>query len=88
MLAAAGVTVYPVGFDGTAGGIDNNLLNHIACAGRTAPGFPAPCTEDGMGNFAATTPGGPPLYLVAENADGLREALETVAGAVCCGCVE
>jgi hypothetical protein len=86
-LAAAGVKVFVVGFDGVSGvGIDSGRLNHLACAGRTAAGFPGTCTVDGSGDYRALDPAGAPLYLVAQDGAGLTAALEAVAGAICCGC--
>ncbi len=86
-LAAAGVGTFVIAFDGSGSGIDNGLLNDMACAGRTAPGFPAPCTDDGAGNYTATDRAGPALYLLAEDAAGLTAAFDDIAGQVCCGCI-
>jgi hypothetical protein len=77
-----------IGFDATAGsGVSKSTLNNIACAGKTAKGFPAPCTDDGAGNFTATTPDGEVLYLFAQSGEELTQALSSVAGSVCCNCV-
>jgi len=86
-LAAAGVNLYVIGFDGSGSGVDNGHLNDLACAGRTAPGFPAPCTDDGLGNYTATNRDGPALYFLAEDATQLEESLEEVAGEICCNCI-
>lgn len=86
-LAAAGVRTFVVGFDGTGGGIDKQLLADLACAGHTATGFPTPCTDDGSGNFTATDRDGPPLYLHAEDATALAAGLNEIAGGICCGCL-
>jgi len=78
-----------IGFDATAGtGVSKTTLNNLACAGRTAIGFPAPCTDDGAGNFTATNPDGEVLYLLAESGAALSQALSSIAGDVCCGCVQ
>lgn len=88
-LAAAGVSLFVVGFDASGGtGVDHAQLNHLACAGHTAVGFPTPCTDDGSGNYTATDPDGAQLYILAENAADLTMELETVAGQICCNCVE
>ncbi len=87
-LAAAGIDLYVIGFDGSGNGIDNGLLNDLACAGQTAAGFPAPCTDDGNGNFTATDRDGPALYSLAEGPDQLATVLQQVAEGICCGCVE
>ncbi|MCS6800189.1 MAG: VWA domain-containing protein, partial [Myxococcota bacterium] len=65
-LAAEGIRTFVVGFDTLGGGddgIDVGELNDLACAGRTAPDFPAPCTADTSGNYRATDRRGPPLFL-------------------------
>jgi len=85
-LARAGVNTFVVGFDGT-GGIDPKLLNNMACAGHTAPGFPAPCTVDAAGDYTATDPSGAALFMVAGDAATLAAALAQVGGQVCCGCI-
>lgn len=88
-LAASGVRTFVVGF-GAAGandGVEPAQLNDLACAGRTAAGFPAPCTASATGDYRATAPNGPPLYLRADDAAALAAALSSTAGDVCCGCV-
>ncbi len=87
-LAAAGVNLYVIGFDGSGSGVDNAHLNDLACAGQTAPGFPAPCTDDGSGNYTATNPDGAPLYFLAEDDTELVDVLTQVAGEICCNCIE
>jgi len=88
-LAKAGAKLFVIGFDASAGtGVSKSQLNQLACAGRTAKGFPAPCTDDGQGNFSATNPDGEVLYLLADNAPGLTSALQSVTSSVCCGCVQ
>jgi hypothetical protein len=87
-LREAGVGLFVIGFDGTGGtGVDNGHLNDLACAGGTAPDFAQSCTDDGAGGFVAVDRGGPPLYLLAEDAQQLQAQLEQVAGTICCGCV-
>lgn len=85
-LAAAGVKTYVLAFDGSHDGIDNGLLNDLACAGRTAMGFPSSCIDEGAGRFVAANRDGPALYFRAENALTLTTALGDIAGQVCCGC--
>ena len=85
-LARAGVKTYAIGFAAT-GGIDPAMLNDAACGGQTAPDFPAGCVDDGSGNFRAADPGGPALYLTAEDGARLAMALEAVARQICCDCV-
>lgn len=87
-LASAGIKLYVIGFDGSGSGVDNGHLNDLACAGQTAPNFPAPCTDDGSGNYTATNRDGPALYFLAEDADQLASALDEVAGEICCNCIE
>jgi hypothetical protein len=85
-LAAADVKLYVLAFDGSADGIDNALLNDLACAGRTATGFPSSCIDEGAGRFVAANRNGPALYFRAENGLTLATALGDIAGQVCCGC--
>lgn len=85
-MADAEVKSYIIGFGGA--GVDNGLLNDLACAGQTAAGFPAPCTADGAGHYTATDRDGAPLYQLAENATQLTETLENFAGEVCCNCID
>ncbi len=87
-LAKQGVDMYAIGFDASSGnGVDKSQLNNLACAGHTAPNFPAPCTADAQGNYTAKDPTGPDLFLAAGDANGLSSALSTLAGNVCCGCI-
>jgi hypothetical protein len=87
-MAQAGIGVYAIGFDGTGGGVDRALLNHLACAGHTAPSFPDGCTDDGAGNYTATDPDGPVLFQIAQDAEQLSQALQGFASEVCCGCID
>ncbi len=86
-LSAAGVKTFVVAFEGSGEGIDHGLLNDLACAGRTAPGFPATCTVDAMGDHTATDRLGPALYLTADHAEALDATFGEIAGKVCCGCI-
>jgi hypothetical protein len=86
-LARDGVLVHSVGFD-ASGGIDPRFLNNLACAGRTAIGFPDSCVANAEGDYLAAQPSGPTLYLVAADAASLGAALAGVASDVCCGCIE
>jgi hypothetical protein len=85
-LARDGVHTFVVAFD-AFGGIDHGLLNDMACAGRTAPAFPAGCAADAAGSYRAVDRVGPAMYLSASNGGGLVAAFEQIAGEVCCGCV-
>jgi hypothetical protein len=77
-----------VAFDaGAPTGVDEGLLNDMACAGRTAPGFPAGCAADASGNYRATDRAGAALFMNAGDAAGLERAFEEVVGSVCCGCL-
>ncbi len=85
-LAEQGVKTFIVGFSGEEAQLGaTQYLNDLACAGRTAKGFPGPCiaTADG---FVALDGGNIPVYLQADNAQQLGAALTSVAGEVCCGC--
>jgi hypothetical protein len=90
-LAAAGVKTFVVGFfdssgSDAGGGVGEEFLNDMACAGQTAKGFPAPCTQEGN-TWVATDPSGPTLYFQTSSATELTTALKEVAGSVCCNCV-
>jgi hypothetical protein len=87
-LARDGVRTNVVSFDGSGEGIDGAMLNDMACAGQTASGFPAGCTSDADGDYTASDPAGPALYLQAENAAELDDVLENISTDLCCGCVE
>jgi len=87
-LARDGVSTFVVAFDnGAPGGVDRGLLNDMACAGHTAPGFPTGCTDGGSGNYRAIDRQGAALFLTADDGARLGDAFEQVAGAVCCGCI-
>ncbi len=87
-LAKNGVKLFVIGFDAAAGtGVSKTQLNQLACAGQTAKNFPAPCTDDGQGNFTATAPDGEVLYLLADDSASLTSALSSLVSGVCCGCV-
>ncbi len=85
LVANTGARVYVVAFGDTALTNAHNGLNRMACAGQTAVGFPAPCVDDGMGNYDAADPGGPALYIPAEDAMALSDAFAEIGGALCCG---
>ena len=89
-LAAAGIKTYLVGFFSSTGsevGTGVEFLNDMACAGHTAEGFPATCTQDGNGNYVAADPdNGAVLYHQASSTMGLATALDDIAAEVCCFC--
>lgn len=87
-IADSGATLYVIGFDSSGAGIDNGLLNDLACAGASAPDPATNCTDDGNGRQLATNRNGPPLYLLASDGPGLEAAIQDIAGEVCCGCIE
>jgi hypothetical protein len=88
-LAQAGVHTYVIGFGDTHSEIEGHTtLNHLACAGQTAVGFPGTCVADGFGNYSAADADDPALtlYLAAEDGDSLAMALDQgIAGTLCCG---
>jgi hypothetical protein len=89
-LAAAGVNTYVIGFDASmdqVDGIDKVMLNDLACAGRTSPGFPANCIDDGNGNYRWDAQSNTDVFLAAEDGAALTQVLETLGGEVCCDCV-
>ncbi|MCU0665079.1 MAG: VWA domain-containing protein, partial [Myxococcota bacterium] len=83
-LAAAGVSTFVVGFDGSGKGIDASTLNNMACAGKTAPDFASSCADSGGGAYVAADPEGAPLFLPATSGKELKAMLASVAGLVGC----
>jgi hypothetical protein len=89
-MAAAGVKTFVVGFgsaDAGAAGVKTGLLDQAACAGQTAIGFPAPCTETDAGYTAKSTTGVPIFYL-AEDGASLQATLQSITSKICCGCAQ
>ena len=87
LLASSGVLVYTVAFGDFAAPKEHRALNHMACAGRTALDFPEPCVDDGAGSWVAANPGGPALYLAAEDGPALAASMVSIAESVT-DCVE
>jgi len=83
-LAAAGVSTFVVGFDGSGAGVDPEVLNNMACAGLTAPDPAQNCVDQGGGAYVAADPAGATLFLTAEDGPDLAAQLESVAAAVGC----
>ncbi|MGH7298677.1 MAG: VWA domain-containing protein, partial [Polyangiaceae bacterium] len=89
-LAAAGVKTFVVGFgtaDAGSSGVDSKLLDQVACAGETAIGFPAPCTQTDAG-YTATSTAGPPIFYLAEDGASLQTTLQAITSKLCCGCAQ
>lgn len=89
-LAGLGIKTYVVGFggvDGGSGGVNVKLLDDVACAGETTPGFPTGCTK-GANGYTATSTSGPPLFYSAEDGAALQAALTKITGSICCGCAQ
>jgi hypothetical protein len=89
-LAAGGVKTFVVGFgaaDAGAKGVDTALLDQTACAGETAIGFPAPCTQTDAGYTAASTKGAP-IFFLAEDGASLQTTLQSITSKICCGCAQ
>lgn len=82
------VKTFVVGFDGSGTGVDEEHLNHLACAGGTAIGFASNCELQGNVYRAVANPSPSRLFLLAEDALTLAQALEGVTADVCCGCVD
>lgn len=86
-LAKTGVKSFFIGFFGTAssGGTNPQVMNKLACAGRTAIDFATKCKDDGSGNYVPVDPASSaPLYLEAKDAAGLAKSLESVAASLAC----
>jgi von Willebrand factor type A domain len=89
-LAAKGIKTFVVGFGGLdagASGVNVPLLDDVACAGETAPGFPAGCTK-GANGYTATSTSGPPLFYSAQDGASLQAALQKITTSICCGCAQ
>jgi hypothetical protein len=86
-LRADGVKIFVVGFDGTGSGVDVPHLNDLACAGGTAPNFDVNC-ELASGVYRAAAASAARLFLLADDAISLGQALEAATSEVCCGCVD
>lgn len=87
-LRADFVKTFVVGFDGSGSGVDEQHLNHLACAGGTAKSFDENCELEGSVYRAVLNPSPARLFLLAEDALTLAQALESVTADVCCGCVD
>jgi hypothetical protein len=86
-LRADGVKIFVVGFDGTGDGVDVAQLNNLACAGGSAPNPDTNCVVSN-GVSRAVAPYGTRLFLLADDALTLGQALESATAQVCCGCVD
>ena len=87
-LRADGVKIFVVGFDGTGSGVDVVQLNNLACAGGSAPDPDTNCVLTN-GVYRAAAPAAPTrLFLLADDALTLAQALESATAEVCCGCVD
>jgi hypothetical protein len=89
-IAAAGIKTFMVGFSAEAtnlpGGVGTAFLNNMACAGQTAPAFPAGCVQSGQGWAAVDPQAGPQLYLSATDGGALAGALHGIGASLCCNC--
>lgn len=92
-LADAGISTLVIGFSAEAAvmnGVGAAFLNDLACAGRTAKNFPAPCVADAQGRLRARVPdagGADALFYTATNTAELVDTLRVFARRVCCGCI-
>ena len=92
-LADAGISTLVIGFSAEAevrNGVGTAFLNDLACAGRTAKNFPAPCVADAQGRLRARVPdagGADALFYTATNTAELVDTLRVFARTVCCGCI-
>lgn len=92
-LADAGISTLVIGFSAEASvrnGVGAAFLNDLACAGRTAKTFPAPCVADAQGRLRARVPDAgatDALFYSATNTAELVDTLRVFARRVCCGCI-
>jgi hypothetical protein len=84
-MAAAGIDLYVVGFDGTGEDLEPAHLNDLACAGHTAPDFASNCQEVGGGFRAVAAPNPGRLYYLATELGSLQAALMAISADVCDG---
>lgn len=88
-LAGQGIKTFVLGFSASGdlmpNGVGAPFLNDMACAGMTAPDFDNNCTM-GTTGYVAVDPAGPTLYYQASDQAALSQALDAVAGLVCCDC--
>jgi len=82
-MAAAGIDLYVVGFDGSGADLEPAHLNDLACAGHTAPDFAANCHEVAGGFRAVAAPSPGRLYYLATELGSLQAALTAISADVC-----
>lgn len=87
-MAAAGIDLYVVGFDGTGADLDPAHLNDLACAGHTAVDFAANCQPVGDGYRAVASPTPARLYYLATELGSLQAALAAVSEDLSCDQVD
>jgi hypothetical protein len=85
MAGEHGIKTFIVGLgEATAEwGTNREVLNQLACAGRTAQNFENDCEAVEGGGFAARDPAGERLYHVAQSTDDLVTALGNVLSTTC-----
>jgi len=85
--AAAGIKTHVVGFACLES--DNiTRLNAMACAGQTAIDFATNCKLDGTNYVPVDPTSTTPLYRDAADGATLQTELMSVAGGLCCGCMD
>ncbi len=84
-MAAAGIDLYVVGFDGSGEDLEPAHLNDLACAGHTAPDFATNCHEAGGGFRAVAAPSPGRLYYLATELGSLQASLMAISADVCDG---
>jgi len=82
-MAAAGIDLYVVGFDGTGEDLEPAHLNDLACAGHTAPDFATNCQQVGDSFRAVAAPNPGRLYYLATELGSLQAALMAISADVC-----
>lgn len=87
-LAADGVVLHVIGFDGSGEGINVAHLNDLACAGMSAPDHASNCVDTGTGYRAVASPVPDRLFLLAEDGTGLVDTITQVVEVACCDCVD
>jgi len=87
-MAAAGIDLYVVGFDGSGEDLDPAHLNDLACAGHTAVDFATNCHQVGDGYRAVASPSPARLYYLATELGSLQAAIAAISEDLSCDQVD
>lgn len=89
-MSAQGFKAFLVGFGtqtSNPGGVNPPVMNSLACAGRTAKDFEHACQAvDGGYDAIDHSENAPRLYHDVTNRETLEQAMQQIAGSICCNC--